>query len=132
MLLTTPALPFLQVADVVVLTGEMCKGSWPRHCLQKAPPHLLLFCPLLPSTALHILFKLSRRKSRASAWSGLKVAKFTPYSTMPANKYWGQYWPLWYHRLSNLALLDDTLLCICHCCTEHILLYPLVVYICSK
>ena len=49
---------------------------------------------LLSSSALHILFKLSCRKPRALASSASKVTKFTPYSTMPANKYWGQYWPL--------------------------------------
>ena len=38
---------------------------------------------LLSSSALHILFKLSCRKPRASASSGSKVAKLTPYSTMP-------------------------------------------------
>ena len=42
-----------------------------------------------------------------SAW---KVAMFTLYSTIPAYKYGGQNWPIWYLRaayskLGNLALL---------------------------
>ena len=120
LVLMTPALPLLQVASVVALIWERCKRSWPRHyfspsCSRKAPPSLT---SLLSSSSLHILFKLSCRKPRALASSASKVAKFTPYSTMPANKYWGQYWPLWYLgaaycRLSNLALLRPALLMHC-------------------
>ena len=45
-------------------------------------------------SAFCILVKLLCSKSRAWALSGWEVPKFTPYSTITANRYWGQYWSL--------------------------------------
>lgn len=42
-----------------------------------------------------------------SAW---KVAKFTPYSTIPAYKYGGQYRPIWYLRAAYSKLGNPALL----------------------
>ena len=117
LLLMTPALHLLQVASVVALIGERCKRSWPRHylclsCSRKAPPPLLFFCPLLPST-----FSSSCHTENQGPWHRVPQRLQSLHHTPPClptsiEDSIGHYGAA-YCRLSNLGLLRPALLMHC-------------------